>query len=171
MICSPLLPLAINENLMTHPMSEPWLAWRPMSEEPRTFEIVLYRNEDDRVWTGNHPPGCAIGDWSANDGSGESSYYQNPILWARIPGTASEVTISHTNETEMPIRRLSPTLGWIDPPPNDPIDTGVTAFMTTPETKIRLGMLLLTEWKKGSSPETIVNAFLAELVRDIPPRQ
>ena len=69
---------------MPHPMSMPWLDWQPISKEPSGYEVVLYIDENDEVWTGNHPEGCARGLWSEGAG-GQSDGRKDPVMWARIP--------------------------------------------------------------------------------------
>lgn len=69
---------------MAHPMSMPWLDWRPIRDEPRGYEDILYIDDNGHVWTGNHPDGCARGRWSES-GGGASDGHRDPILWARIP--------------------------------------------------------------------------------------
>ena len=69
---------------MPHPMSMPWLDWRPISEEPNGYEMILYVDEKGEAWTGNCPEGCARGIWHEN-GGGQSDGRKEPVMWARIP--------------------------------------------------------------------------------------
>lgn len=68
---------------MTHPMSMPWLDWRPMHDEPRGFDQIIYLDENRGCWVGNHPESKARGVWRENGGG--QAWGGNAIAWAYIP--------------------------------------------------------------------------------------
>lgn len=70
---------------MAHPMSEAWLDWKSMNDEPRSYELILYRGNGEDFWVGNHPAGHARGLWYEGHGGGADG--RRPEAWARIPRT------------------------------------------------------------------------------------
>lgn len=84
---------------MTHPMSEPWLLWRPITTAPKDgSEILLYR-EDSGVFLGRWIAPCEFINEGEYDGAGWdepgwffADFVQGgrvtdgaPTLWASIP--------------------------------------------------------------------------------------
>lgn len=61
--------------------------WLPMTSTPRCGRQFLVRDRERRVAVVNHPPGCALGEWTFMAGrwAGSSVKWIDPVEWCEIP--------------------------------------------------------------------------------------
>ncbi len=87
---------------MTHPMSEPWLDWKPIASAPKDGTTVLLYSEDIepnifqglwQAWTGSWEGGGEWVDIWNNDPIETNSGMIFPKLWASIPVPSPAQTI------------------------------------------------------------------------------
>lgn len=62
-------------------------AWMPIASAPRCGRRFLVRDSDHQVAVVNHPPGCALGEWTFMAGrwAGSSVKWIEPVEWCEIP--------------------------------------------------------------------------------------